>query len=740
MGQSQEQESGVELMHRLIAKIIHFQPALKRRQIRGEFRLILSVGLITIAFSGWFVLAESGEELWGERTRPVGGREGQRYFTLNREGLAALLIQVRPAEAGEAQVELPLPLPDGSTIRFLIAETPVLEPALAEKYPEIRTYSGRASDDPTTTMRGILTPQGFEAMVLKPDRLITIHPGRAGNGQSTLSGYYVSSDEQMTQNKLRPIRCEVRDDGVNVTQDLLREENQAGRAVSIGGTLRTYRIALGATWEYAERFGGGTVAGTVAAMAGLLNRANGIYERELAIRFQLVDAPSLIYSAEQGFSAGSDPFTAGSMNANLTRFGQIMLLFGNDRYDIGHLLDWGASGVANVGVACRNPLFAGEIFKALGVSALSHDLGDKGNLNLFAHELGHQFGAKHSFNGTVSTCGFSGERAADTAFEPGSGSTVMSYGGLCESDNLTSYASGSIRFHFGSIAQIINYIETTGNCFNSQATSNNPPVVDGGLDYTIPRRTPFELQATGSDPDVVDRLGLTYVWEQIDPGLIFPNPPYTDRDDSPDTTRPIFRSYEPSTSRARFFPSREYILNSANTPPEMSGGYRVAESLPNIGRVLNFGVMLRDNRPGGSGLSIDRVALTVAPNAGPFTITSPNAPVEWATGTDQPIQWDVAGTDLSPVNCAQVQIALSIDGGETFPIILLAVTPNDGQQIVRIPAGTVTTRARIRVAAVGNIFFDINDADLTIRRGELAIPTRPLSGSSATPRPSRPAR
>ena len=699
----------------------------------GRSWLVMPVGVVVLTFSGWLVAANDGQELWQERRSSHEIEEGRRHLTLNSPAMVELLAQAS-AESGRDGVELPLPMPDGSIVRFQIVEAPVLAPALAAKYPEIRAYAGRSSDESGATMRGLISRRGFEAVVLSSDRLVSIRP-EADDPESLES--YISVDEQFAQSEAPRIRCEVRDDGVAASPDAVWRQNLENGSVSVGGALRTYRVALGATWEYAERFGGGTVAGTVAAMASLLNRANAIYERELAIRFLLVDAPSLIYSTEQGFNAATDPFTVGNANANLPRFGQLMLSFGGERYDLGHLLDWGASGVANVGVACRNPLFAGELFKALGVSALSHDLGDKGNLNLFVHELGHQFGAKHSFNGTASACGFNGERAPDAAFEPGSGSTIMSYGGLCGSDDLTSYASGSMRFHFGSVAQILSYVETVGGCFTPLGTSNIPPVVDGGPDYVIPRQTPFELRATGTDGDSGDRPALTYVWDQIDPGLAQPNPPYTDRDDPPETTRPLFRSYEPSSNGSRLFPARQYILNNANMPPEMSGGYRVAESLPTIGRVLNFGVMLRDNRSGGSGLSLDRVVLNVAANAGPFRISSLNNRTEWLAGTDLTILWEVANSDLSPVNCREVQISLSLDGGQTFPLILNPATPNDGQQTVRLPAGPDIPRARIRVAAVGNIFFDVNDADLNIRHVDLVAPPRPKPSSGAVDRPNR---
>ena len=219
----------------------------------------------------------------------------------------------------------------------------------------------------------------------------------------------------------------------------------------------------------------------------------------------------------------------------------------------------------------------------------------------------------------------------------------------------------------------------------------------------------------------------------------FINPPYSDRDDGPGSTRPIFRSYEPEADGGRLFPSRRYILEQANDPPETIGGYRTAESLPAVGRILNFGVMLRDNRVGGSGLSLDRVQLTVAPQAGPFRVVEPNGGMEWMLGLPQVVRWEVAGTDRSPVNCQQVRISLSLDDGETYPVTLREATANDGEEVVWLApelGNLAGEKARVRVAAVGNIFFDVSDARLAIVSNRILAPGRQRRGAG----PARPGR
>ncbi|MFN0087470.1 MAG: reprolysin-like metallopeptidase [Blastocatellia bacterium] len=700
--------------------------------------LALWRGIVRPAASAAAGPAEEQGSLWRDESdamaRGRNVRGASRVLRLNRRMMARLLAGA-PVEsrsrAGGRLAELPLPLPDGSFVRFRIEESPIMEPSMAERYPEIRTYTGQGLEDPTASMRCDLTPQGFHATVLTRDGSVTIQStmagmaGMAGGVGGAVGGagdpeQYVSYLGKDSQDAAEPVQCEA---GEPADPRLIERQERRGRAPSsaalvTGATLRTYRIAVAANWEYCNTFGGGTNSGTIASIVTWLNAVNAVYERELTVRLLLVNNTNILYTAERGFTSTTDPFTNGSAS---TMLGELRPVLGNaslislSSFDLGHVMGTGGAGVANLGVVCDDYNYLGGPIKSSGVSLMGGSVGNSTYVGLFAHELGHQFGAYHSFNATSgSICGPS--RTGISAYESGSGMTLMSYAGNCSSDNIAT--SSDLRFHIGSIAQIQAHIDYEATCAAPVSTGNAAPSVSAGADYTIPRNTPFMLTATGSDPNSSDAPNLTYVWEQIDAGgSSYGNPPYTDSGDSSATTRPIFRPFAPVSSPSRVFPSLAYILNNANIPPATVNGVQTAENLSSVSRTLNFGVTIRDNRSGGGGVADDAVALTVAGGAGPFLVTSPNTAVSWTGGTTQTVNWSVNGTNLSPVNCASVRITLSTDGGATFPTVLLASTANDGGETVTVPNGVFSSTARIKVEAVGNIFFDICDASFTITPG-----------------------
>jgi hypothetical protein len=114
----------------------------------------------------------------------------------------------------------------------------------------------------------------------------------------------------------------------------------------------------------------------------------------------------------------------------------------------------------------------------------------------------------------------------------------------------------------------------------------------------------------------------------------------------------------------------------------------------------------------------------VAPLAGPFRVTSQNVSQVIFGTTKQNVTWDVAGTNASPINVANVKISLSTDGGLTFPTVLAESTPNDGSAEVTFPSVNAS-KARIKVEAIGNVFFDVSHADVSLT----AAPTAPVGGT-----------
>lgn len=617
--------------------------------------------------------------------------QAYRTVRLNHEELNRLLARA-PMEftdqANQNPQVMSLPMPDWSFARFRVEESPMMEPTLAARFPEIRTYRGQGIDDPTATTRFDWTPAGFHAIVLSSSGTVYIDPYSDGDTVNYIT--YAKRDYSRFD---REFVC-----SFDQEISLPPESNHAPTPTFVSGsTLRTYRLALAATGEYTQA-AGGTVPLALARMTTSMNRVNGIYEREVSVRMTLVANETLIIYT----NGATDPYTN---NNGSTMLGQnqtnLDAVIGSANYDIGHVFSTGGGGVASLGVPCRVGL------KGRGVTGLPNPVGDGFDVDFVAHEMGHQYGALHTFNGATSNC--AGNRSAAAAFEPGSGSTIMAYAGICGAQNLQPHSDD--YFHSRSLSEIISYVTgANGNsCPVQTATGNTAPTVDPGASFTIPKGTPFALTAMASDSE---NPTLTYCWEELDLGPA--SPPDTDADGQ---SRPILRSYLPTSNPSRNFPSLQYILNNGNQPPTSyscsTGNCLTGEILPAINRVMNFQVTARDNNAGGGGVSSGIVQVTVNASSGPFGVTNPNTSVSWAGDSTQTVTWDVAGTSGAPINAANVKISLSTNGGNTFPTVLAASTPNDGSESVTVP-GAATTQARIKVEAVGNIFFDISNLNFTI--------------------------
>jgi hypothetical protein len=627
------------------------------------------------------------------------------------------LLKGAPLEANvaapDSPFELELPLPEGGYGRFRVVESPIMEPGLAKRYPMLRTYLGQGVDNPTATVRFDLTVRGFRAQVVAATHTTYIEPFQAGD-----TAHYVVFNKRDYNKPREPFYCGVTGEEVKSVPNILRRNDVS--KISSGGNLRTYRLALAATGEYTAALGG-TLLDGMSGIVTTMNRVNGIYEREVAVRMVLVANNDLIVYTD----GATDPYT----NSNgSTMLGQnqtnLNAVIGSANYDIGHVFSTGGGGIATLGSVCSTAN------KARGVTGSSNPKADGYDVDYVAHEMGHQFAGNHTFNGSGGNCA-GGNRSASSAYEPGSGITIQAYAGICGADN--TQPNSEDYFHRRSLNEILAFTTNASSgasCGTLTTTGNTAPTVSTTAAFTIPRSTPFTLTATGSDPDGDT---LTYLWEQFDLGAANTAGVLTDNGG------PLFRSFIPTTSPSRTFPSLRYILDNANVAPATaplpgtaSPSWMTAELLPSTNRTMNFRVTARDNRAGGGGTNEASTAITVSAAAGPFAVTAPNTAVTWAAGSSQTVTWNVASTHLTPVNTSNVEIALSLDGGYTFPVILAASTPNDGSELVTIPPGTpATTQARIRVAAVGNIFFDISDANFTIT-GSNTAPTVTVTASVTT--------
>lgn len=648
------------------------------------FTLLVFTFLFTTSITAqntnfWSDVAETEVTKTGERQiKPVKYRTVKLDIEGLKDQLATAPMENNPSKS---TLRVALPMPDGTTQTFEVVESPIMEAGLALQLTEIKTYLGKGTDDPTATVRFDWTYKGFHAMIIANDNWTFIDPYHTQTTESYISYYkkhFVSS---------KYFQCDFDNDIHGISFEEKETLNINSTPESVGEQLRTYRLALACTGEYAQ-FHGGTVNSVASAFVTTMNRVNGVYENELAMRFILVaNNNSLIF-----LNANSDPFNNNNTGTLIAQ-GQteITSIIGNNNYDIGHVFSTGAGGLAGLGVICRNNQ------KGRGVTGISQPIGDPFDIDYVAHELGHQAGSNHTFNGSTGSCG-GFNRNGTTAYEPGSGTTIMAYAGICAPQNIEN--NSDAYFHTSSFDEIITYTTQSNgnNCPVVTNTGNNAPIVNAGTGgYFIPQSTPFELVGSATDPD---GHPMTYCWEQYDLGAQgAPN--------SPTGNAPLFRSFAPVNTPARTFPQISDIVTNNQT---------MGEILPSYARTLRFRLTARDNQLGGGGVTYDVVNFSVTANAGPFLVTEPNTnQTVWTEGSIGNVTWDIANTDISPVNCSEVDILLSTDGGYTYTYTLATNVPNTGSYSTLVPLGSSTNQARVRVQASNNIFFDISNQNFTIQ-------------------------
>ena len=644
--------------------------------------------------------------------------------------LARAPMEFTPA-ARKSPVVLQIPMPDGGFARFRVQQSPISLPDPSGKHSDFLSFSGQGIDDRTATLRGDISPAGFHAQIISIKETVYVDPYAANDQVNCISYYRKDLSRQGA-----PFQCFAGlPDSLPSFQTVPAHLRSTLPHGANGAMLSTVRAAFAATGEYTNFFrqAGDTddqaKGRALDALKVTMNRVNGIWERDAAVRYMLLaDATelSIIYP-----DPATDPYTnvndAGAMATdNQTNLDNVV---GDANYDMGHVVAMsGAGGVGAAGVCVTGQ-------KAMGATASDNPVGDAFDVDYVAHEVIHQWDGSHTFNDNANgSCMGNWEQKA--AYEPGSGSTVSSYAGICDSANLQKNSDD--YFHGGSIVQILDYLTNNASCLAKTATGNTPPTVTAPASFTIPQTTPFTLTATASDPD---GDAVTYSWEEFDLGPA--SPPESD-----DGMRPILRPYKPVTTPSRTFPSLTYILNNANAPPATFMGTSATgsvcadgttcitgEVMPVTTRTMAFRVTVRDNRAGGGGINDATTMVNVRADSGPFVVTAPNTNVTVTGGSQLTVTWNVANTTAAPVSAANVKISYSTDGGMTFPTVLSASTPNDGTEAVTVPNGDTTT-ARIKVEGVDNIFFDVSDANFTVS-GSGPTPTpSPSPSSSPTPTPT----
>ncbi|PWH84083.1 peptidase [Algibacter marinivivus] len=612
------------------------------------------------------------------------------YYQLNINELKNSLNTVSKSSSNKntATQIIKFPNSEGELDEFEVKESSILEAAYQEKHPEIRTYVGQNIKNPSSTISFSITPQGLHAMTLS-----------SKTGTQFIDPYsenntYIVYDKGDLPALKKEFRCLVPDDLIMSRETSKNSKSQRNANDS---KLRTFRLALASTIEYSQFHwqAAGLTAGdteaakkaaVLAAMTVTMNRVNTVFQRDLAIKMILVDNTNIIF-------INSDNFTNNDANLLIDE-SQVEIDAAATAtpftYDIGHTFSTGGGGLAQLNSPCVTGI------KAQGITGLSSPVGDSYDIDFVAHEIGHQFGAPHTFNGDAGNCA-GGNRTASNAYEPGSGTTIMAYAGICSPQNVQNQSDA--YFHQKSIQMIWDNITTgASTCGAETSVTNNAPTANAGPDYTIPVSTAFKLVGSSTDPDGTS--GHTYTWEQYDLGS-------AGLPQENNITGPLVRSFEGTTNPVRNIPIfADYVA---------TGGSTTWEKIPSVNRTMTFALTVRDNdvmgTNGAGQTAVDFVDIIVN-STDPFAVVNP---VSWAQGSTQNIEWIVGqSADVGGINCQTVSIKLSTDGGLSFPTVITSATPNDGSFSYTVPAISNTTTARVLIEAVDNIFYDVSDYNFSI--------------------------
>lgn len=565
---------------------------------------------------------------------------------------------------------LTLPNSKGAMEQFLVWEASNFDPQLQAQYPTIRSFYGRGITDTQATVYFSTSGSEVQTMILRSDSQTEFMEPIKGDANK----YVVYQSDKRAKGAL-PLHCSTEDKALakNITA-------KTAKSTINDRVFRTLRLALSCTAEYTA-YHGGTVQGALAAMNATMTRVNGVFNRDLALRLVIIaDNEKVIFT-----NASTDPYTAVSGGEAPISWNQelqttLTNIIGEDNYDIGHL--FGASGGGgNAGcIGCICEAGKGSAYTSPSNNRPEGDLFD---IDFVAHEFGHQLGATHTFSFELEGEG--------TSVEPGSGTTIMGYAGVTD---YNVQSNSDDYFVYASIKQIHDNL-ITKQCPVRTTIPTTNFTVDAGADFTIPKMTPFSLKATATGTNLAAQ---TYVWEQNDSAstsqgnqsIAFPEK----------IDGPMFRSLPPTKSLQRYFPEYEKVVSG-----QLSSTW---ESLSSVSRDLTFVVTARDNAALGAGQTAsDTAIITVDASKGPFAVTSQNTvDLSWNPSTSQTVTWSVNGTNTIP-GAANVNIKLSTDGGKTFPTVLANTTPNDGSEVITVPAVT-GENCRILIEPTGNVFYAIN--------------------------------
>ncbi|MWB93611.1 T9SS type A sorting domain-containing protein [Flavobacterium sp. GA093] len=636
-----------------------------------------------------FQLQAQNDELWQKVSQSSATNKSvvaspgtdKLFYSLNVGLLKEKLSGAGLQTSKKSNTVITFPNAEGVLEKYTVWESSNFDPELQAKYPEIRAYEGVGTKG--AKIHFSLSSIGVQTMVLRANA----NPEFIEKNPDNKSQYVLFTSKNSS--KMDALNCKT-------TASLVDKSGKSKTAKTASNTkvFKTLRLALSCTGEYTAYFGG-TKAGALAGMNATMTRVNGIFNRDLALKLILIaNNDAVIYT-----DAATDPYSDADDGAdgawNQEVQNALTSKIGNSGYDIGHL--FGASGGGGnagcIGCICENPTSGNPLAKGSAYTSPSNEApeGDTFDIDFVIHEFGHQLGANHTFSYDI--------EGTDVNVEPGSGTTIMGYAGV--SDGYDIQNNSDDYFAYASILQIQDNF-TNKTCPVNTTLTNNPPTISAGADYTIPISTAFVLKGTGSD---ADGDTVTYSWEQYDTAVTTSGSNSLALSDKKDG--PLFRSFPPVASATRYMPDFNSVLQNKLTSSW--------ESVPSIGRTLHFTLTGRDNAAQGTAqTNTDSMIVTVNAAAGPFAVTSQNTDdLGWINNTQQTITWSVNNTNTIS-GATNVNIKLSTDGGLTFPTVLASNTPNDGSQVITVPADIKAKNCRLLIEPTNNIFYAVNSKQFAV--------------------------
>lgn len=687
--------------------------------------LVFSIGqMLAQEGFGWQKVASSTTSKLA-RIQQNSNNEDEQYFSVNLNAIRQVLISAKDKFSNEPGVQIEFPNLNGELERFNVWENSNLEPSFQAQFPEIRAYVGKSIVD-GATINFSVSPLGIQTVLFRPEGGTEFI--EAYDKQATT--YVLYGDKN--RNKADSFKCSTIEGHLGI--DSSENTNINGKASN--KKYKTFRLALSCTAEYSNYFGATSSANVslvIAAMNATMTRVNGVYERDLALHFNMINNTSIIY-----YDVASDPYSDAATGSNGAWNDELMFnlnsTIGDSAFDLGHLFggDGGGGNAGCIGCVCSNVLATGissnsnvSNYKGGGYTSpspgsngISVPAGDTFDIDYVAHEIGHQLGANHTF-----THGFEGSQAQ---VEPGSGSTIMGYAGI------TSYnvqSNSDPIFAYKSILQIqTNLNLASKSCAVTTTMTNNTPVVNAGVNYTIPIGTAFMLTGTATDADASDVL--TYLWEQNDVGTDQTlTSGANSRVVSTKSIGPTFRTFKPSSKLSRYFPQMGKIL--AGTISIATGSNANWETVSTVARNLNFVFIARDNAAGAGQTGSDATQIAVNATGGAFSVSSQSTTgISYSGNSTQTVTWVPGSTASAPFNSPTVDILISTNASNALELFnpssptspnpttwttIASGVPNNGSYVVTLPnVPTTRTTCRFMVKAVGNVFLAVNSKNFTI--------------------------